>query len=300
MAEKKTELAKSSLVEEIALSKINQYVELGMVLPEGFNPTNSLKKARMMLNDMKVQGKPVLEVCTKESVIQCLIDSCCKGLDYSESQIYFIPRANVMTNLESVYGRIARAKRASRYYKPIVQYVHEGDTFEIGVDPTNGKTIIKKHETSLENLDKPIIAAYTYVTDDTNDTIIFIMTKKEWLKSWTKSSNGAAVAKDFERDMIFRSIIKKSTKSLVNANIKTVGGIPYPDDDDNTPLAGDAPTITKLNDNHRITDFQEAEVIDETPAPSEDNAVKPEDGKDSPAEQQRPAPAPDTSDITEF
>ena len=276
MAEKKTELAKSSLVEEIALSKINQYVELGMVLPENFNPTNSLKKARMMLNDMKVQGKPVLEVCTKESVIQCLIDSCCKGLDYSEMQVYFIPRSNIMTNLESVYGRIARAKRASRYYKPIVQYVHEGDDFQIGVDVTNGKTIIKKHETSLDNLDKPIVAAYTFVTDDNNDTEIYIMTKKEWLKSWSKSSNGAAVAKDFERDMIFRTIIKKSTKSLVNANIKAIGGLPISDDDDDVPLAGDAPTVVESTTNPSVTDFVEAEEVTEVPAPQPANEPKPE------------------------
>lgn len=276
MAEKKTELAKSSLVEEIALSKINQYVELGMVLPEGFNPTNSLKKARMMLNDMKVQGKPVLEVCTKESVIQCLIDSCCKGLDYSEMQVYFIPRGNVMTNLESVYGRIARAKRASRYYKPIVQYVHEGDDFQIGVDVTNGKTIIKKHETSLDNLDKPIVAAYTFVTDDNNDTEVFIMTKREWLTSWKKSPNGGAVAKEFERDMIFRTITKKSTKSLVNANIKAVGGLPISDDDDDVPLAGDAPTVVENSTDHSVTDFEEAEVVEEAPAPQTANEPEPE------------------------
>lgn len=261
MVEKKTDLAKSSLVEEVALAKINQYVELGMVLPPNFNPTNSLKKARMMLNDMKVGGKPVLEVCSKESVIQCLIDSCCKGLDYSMSQIYFIPRSNVMTNLESVYGRITRAKRASRYYKPIVQYVHEGDTFEIGVDPTNGKTIIKKHETSLENLDKPIIAAYTYVTDDNNDTNIFIMTKKEWLKSWTKSPSGAAVAKDFERDMIYRTIIKKSTKALVNSDIKPF--VPVNENDDDEILAGDkAPQVTTT---HSVTDYVEAEDVTDVP-----------------------------------
>ena len=276
MAEKKTELAKSSLVEEIALSKINQYVELGMVLPENFNPTNSLKKARMMLNDMKVQGKPVLEVCTKESIIQCLIDSCCKGLDYSEMQVYFIPRNNIMSNLESVYGRIARAKRASRYYKPIVQYVHEGDDFQIGVDVTNGKTIIKKHETSLDNLDKPIVAAYTFVTDDNNDTEVFIMTKREWLTSWKKSSNGGAVAKEFERDMIFRTIIKKSTKSLVNSNIKAIGGLPISDDDDDVPLAGDAPTVVESTTNPSVTDFVEAEVVEEAPAHQPENEPKPE------------------------
>ena len=260
MTEKKNELMKTSLVEEVALNKIKQYMDLGMTLPAGFNPTNSLKKARMLLNDMKVNGKPVLEVCTKESVIQCLIDSCCKGLDFSESQIYFIPRGNVLTTMESIYGRITRAKRASKYYKPIVQYVNEGDIFEIGVNPENGQTIIKKHEKSLENLDKPIIAAYTYVTDNDGVTEIFIMTKKEWVQSWTKSSNGGSVAKEFERDMIYRTIIKKATKSLVNANVNNVG---YANDDDDEVLAeGDKGPI--FGNQQETTDFQEAEIVEET------------------------------------
>lgn len=270
---KSTELAKSTLVEEVALSKIQQYMDLGMVLPEGFNPANSLKKARIMLNDMKVNGKPVLEVCTQASIIQCLIDSCCKGLDYSESQVYFIPRGNVMTNLESVYGRIARAKRASKNYKPIVQYVHEDDEFEVGVNVDNGKMVIKKHETSLENLDKPIIAAYTYVTDNNGDTEIFVMTKREWITSWKKSSNGCAVAKEFERDMIFRSIVKKSTKSLVNSNIKSIG-INTSNDDDDTILAGDRqPEIlnnqveeaeaTVVEENGEVVNAETGEIISE-------------------------------------
>ena len=253
----KNELTKSTLVEEVALSKINSYVELGMTLPEGFNPANSLKKARIMLNDMKVNGKPVLEVVSQASIIQCLIDACYKGLDYSESQVYFIPRNGVMTNLESVYGRIARAKRASKNYKPIVQYVHEGDNFEIGVNVETGQTIIKKHETSIENLDKPIVAAYAYVTDDNGNTEIFIMTKREWLKSWSKSSNGCAVAKEFERDMIYRTIIKKSTKSLVNANVKSVGYSIDSEEDDNI-LAGDKQPMFENN----VVDA-EAEVIEE-------------------------------------
>ena len=277
----KNELTKSTLVEEVALSKINSYIELGMTLPEGFNPANSLKKARIMLNDMKVNGKPVLEVVTQASVIQCLIDACCKGLDYSESQVYFIPRNGVMTNLESVYGRIARAKRASKNYKPIVQYVHEGDDFEIGVNVETGQTIIKKHETSIENLDKPIVAAYAYVTDDSGNTEIYIMTKREWLTSWKKSSNGCAVAKEFERDMIYRTIVKKSTKSLVNANVKSVGYAFGSDDDDDEMLAGDnQPKIEnkvedavaeEIQESTETIDTETGEIIQPENKPKEEN-----------------------------
>lgn len=262
MAENSTKNAIVPKVEEMALAKIREYQEAGMQLPAGFNPANSLKKARFMLNDMKVNGVPVLECCSQTSILQCLLESCAKGLDFSELQAYFIPRAGHMTLMESVYGRIVRAKRASRYYKPIVGYVHEGDEFEFGVDLTTGRTVIKKHETSLENLDKPYIAAYAYVTDGDGDTEVHIMTKKDWITSWKKSSNGGAVAKEFEKDMIFRTIIKKSTKSLVNANCNNF--MPTISEDDDTPLAGNtAPEIDEQGYNapSEFVEVEEVEVV---------------------------------------
>lgn len=257
-------LAKSDKVEEIALAKIQEYQDMGLVLPAGFSPANSLKKARFILNDMKVNGKPVLQVCSQASIVQCLLESVTKGLSYDEMQIYFIPRNGVMTNMESVYGRIVRAKRASKNYKPIVGYVHEGDEFEIGVDVETGVTKIKKHETKLENLDKPIIAAYAYVTDNDGNTEVTIMTKREWLTSWKKSPNGCAVAKEFEKDMIFRTIVKKSTKSLVNSTNSVY--VPNTQDDDDTPLAGDGiPTNVDMQTKPQYENFEEVdfeEVVD--------------------------------------
>ena len=253
--------------EELALVKVKEYQEAGMVLPPNFNPTNSLKKARFMLNDMKVNGKPALEACTEMSIVQCLLDSVAKGLDFSEGQIYFIPRNGVMTTMESVYGRIVRAKRASKNYKPIVQYVHEGDDFSFGPDIKTGNTVIKKHETSLENLDKPIIAAYTYVTDNDGNTEVFIMTRREWLISWKKSPNGCAVAKEFERDMIYRSIIKKSTKSLVNANANAYFA-PLNDDDD-APLAGDR--MPEVDEQAQAEEFvEDTSPVEEDKIPQHD------------------------------
>lgn len=259
------DLVKQSKVEEIALDKIREYQELGLVLPPNFNPANSLKKARFILNDMKVNGKPVLSVCSQASIVQCLLESVTKGLSYDENQIYFIPRNGVMTNMESVYGRIVRAKRASKNYKPIVGYVHEDDVFEFGTDVETGVLKIHKHETKLENLDKPIIAAYAYVTDNDGNTEVTIMTKREWLTSWKKSANGCAVAKEFEKDMIFRTIVKKSTKSLVNSNINNFGIMQASENEDDAPLAGDYKYDVNSNDNEeKYTDFEEAEVIEET------------------------------------
>lgn len=256
MAEKK-ELVKATLVEEVALQKINDYMSLGLTLPEGFNPTNSLKKARLMLNDMKVNGKPVMEVCTKESIMSCLIDSVMMGLDYSQGQIYFIPRGGVMTNLESVYGRITRAKRVSKHYKPIVNFVREGDDFLYEIDPTTCLKRIVRHTTKIENIDNPINYAYTIVTDNDGVADLFIMSKKQWLTSWKKSSNGCAVGKEFEEDMIFRTIIKKATKALVKSSNNSVIPTPASDNDDDALLASEQPNLNTIQPHKDYTDFEE-------------------------------------------
>lgn len=279
----KNELTKSTLVEEVALAKINQYMELGLVLPQDYSPTNSLKKARLMLNDMQIEGRPALEMCSKESVLSCLIEMVTKGYDVSSMQAYFIPRKTKngyqMTLMESVYGRIARAKRASKNYKPIVQFVHQDDIFKYGVDVKTGYTIIEKHETCLENKDKPIIAAYAYVTDNDGNTEVTIMSQRDWLSSWKKSSNGCAVAKEFAEDMIFRTIIKKSSKKLVNAAVNAF--IPTStNDDDDTPLAGDkqpmidtqieeaeAEEITTEDD--EVVDLSSGEILPQEPKKEE-------------------------------
>lgn len=275
-------LAKSDKVEEIALAKIQEYQDMGLVLPAGFSPANSLKKARFILNDMKVNGKPVLQVCSQASIVQCLLESVTKGLSYDEMQIYFIPRNGVMTNMESVYGRIVRAKRASKNYKPIVGYVHEGDEFEFGVDVETGVTKIKKHETKLENLDKPIIAAYAYVTDNDGNTEVTIMTKREWLTSWKKSPNGCAVAKEFEKDMIFRTIVKKSTKALVNSTNSVY--VPNTQEEDDTPLAGDGiPTNVDIQTKPQYENFEEAdfeEVVDKETGEVEEPQAESKDADD--------------------
>lgn len=269
----KNELAKSTLVEEVALAKINQYMELGLVLPQDYSPTNSLKKARLMLNDMQIEGRPALEMCTKESVLSCLIEMVTKGYDVSSMQAYFIPRKTKngyqMTLMESVYGRIARAKRASKNYKPIVQFVHQDDIFKYGIDVKTGYTVVEKHETCLENKDKPIIAAYAYVTDNEGNTEVVIMSQRDWISSWKKSANGCAVAKEFAEDMIFRTIVKKSTKKLVNAAVNAF--IPTSNnDDDDTMLAGDKqPEFTQ-----QVIDAEAEEIKTE-----EGEIVNPETGE---------------------
>lgn len=283
-------------VETKALAQIQEYEKLGLVIPEGFNPTNSLKKARIMLNTMTAKnGQPVLAVCTQESIIDCLVDSLMKGLDYSEKQVYFIPRGNEMTNLESIYGRIVRCKRASDKYEPLVNFVHTDDKFKFHYDLANGgRIVIDEHETELANLDKPIIAAYTYVTDGDGNTQVFIMTQKEWLTSWKKSANGASVAKEFERDMIYRTIIKKATKSLVNSNTKpfVLDASKAMDDDDDRMLGGEH--IPEPTDgDQQFTDYEE--VTDEkfageskAPAPAPQHYAT--EGQ-QPAEPQKPAEA---------
>ncbi|RME62433.1 MAG: recombinase, partial [Nitrospirae bacterium] len=44
---------------------------------------------------MKTKKGPVLQVCTKESIVNALLDMCIQGL--SVNQGYFIPYENILT-----------------------------------------------------------------------------------------------------------------------------------------------------------------------------------------------------------
>ncbi len=226
---------KVSITDNVLMA-VNKRCEEGMILPENFNPVNSLKQAQVTLNMMQFEGKPILEVTTKASVANCLMASCMDGMDFVKNHCWFIPRKlkapikeNVdgvevekyveLTLMEGIYGREAKMKRINPKYNAIVNFVKAGDEFEYSIDPLTGLTRIDKHTTTMANFDNDIVMAYTYTLDENNIQNVFIMSKKQWVQSWTASSNGGAVAKKYPEDFIIRTIIKKATKHIVKSNV---------------------------------------------------------------------------------
>lgn len=255
--QKQQPLAKMVNRNDIAKNTLDRIAELqnsGFTMPVGYNPTNAIKSSMMIISELEDRnGVPALQCCTPQSVGRALFEMVIEGLDASRKQCYFIIRGNKLTMMPSYFGTVTQAKRVSKNYSPIVQYVHEGDKFEIGIDVKTGLKFIKKHETSPENLDKEIIYAYTYITDENNVTDVLIMTKKQWMASWAKSSmKNNSIHNEFSEDMIKRTIIKKGCKVIINSD----GNYDYAKE-----------TIDK-NEADNTEDYQDFDEAEEISAPS--------------------------------
>lgn len=226
MAEKK-EL--SILAENIVASvtkKVEGLEKAGMSFAKDFNPVNALRASMLILQDMEDKNhKLVLETCSGSSIARALFNMLCKSLDASKGQMYFIPYGDKLVCQESYFGSVTRAKRAVPDYVPVVKIIHEGDKFVMTNDVETGETKVVEHETSFENLDKPIIGAYTWAYYPNGKKDLVVMTINAIQKSWAQSSNGGVVSKKFPEEMVKRTLLRKACKMMVNTDISNASPV---------------------------------------------------------------------------
>lgn len=215
-----TSVAKtSSNVGDSVIKRVDEMVKIGFTMPKDYNHVNAIKASMLKIQDLKDKnGVPALEVCTPNSIAGALFKMATYGLDASKRQGDFIVRGKELCFDPEYFGRIVMAQRASSKYKPIAHVIWEGDIFEYGYDK-EGRTIIFKHETKLENKDKAIVGAYAYVHYEDGSVDIDIMTKKQIDMAWAKSPTQLTTHKQFPEDMAKKTVITRSTKILINSSI---------------------------------------------------------------------------------
>jgi recombination protein RecT len=193
----------------------------GLTLPNDYSAENALKSAWLLLQEAKDKSeKPALEVCTKESIANALLDMVVQGLNPVKKQVYFIVRGNKLCSDRSYFGSIALAKRAGM--KDIVaDVIYEQDVFTYAVDPKTGRKHILDHKQQLENIDvtkiKGAYAVYE-MTDGTSDTII--MSKKQIEAAWNQGAmrGNSGAHKNFTDEMCKKSVINRACKTIINSS----------------------------------------------------------------------------------
>lgn len=164
----------AAMKDELANSVLRRIEELqangGLVVPKDYAVTNQMNLAWLRISEMlwedsnKVQH-PVLEVVTKASVANSLLDMVLQGMDIQKKQGYFIPIKNKasgqleLTFWRSYFGdeKLARAQGMKKVRSVVV---YEGDEFEY-MYTEDGETKVTKHVPSLSRIDKDkIVAAY--------------------------------------------------------------------------------------------------------------------------------------------
>ncbi|KLU64045.1 recombination and repair protein RecT [Desulfosporosinus acididurans] len=201
-------------------TKIKEMQENGGInLPANYSASNALQSAWLILQETKDKdGKAALEVCTRSSIANAMLDTVIQGLSPAKKQVYYIVRGSKLTAMRSYFGTMAVTKRLESVESIFAQVVYEGDEFEFEIN--GGTKRITKHKQTLASMDSSkIVAAYCTIFHDGGQEFTEIITKKQIDMAWAKTSMKVNnVQKEFPEDMAKRTVINKTCKMYANTS----------------------------------------------------------------------------------
>ena len=210
-------------VSDQVLAKIKSFQEVGLQLPANYAVDNAMKAAWLVLQETEDKNHhKALEVCTKESIANSLLDMVLQGLSVHKKQGYFLVYGNQLSFQRSYFGTVALAKRTGEIKKePVANIIYEGDEFVYTIDPATGLKSIVKHEQKIENINSAKIkAAYCIAQHSDGTTSLEIMTldqiKKAWAQGATKGNSPAH--QNFTDEMCKKTVIGRACKMIINSS----------------------------------------------------------------------------------
>lgn len=239
-------------------NRISQLQDDGLALPKDYNPQNALKAAWFKLQQTKDRSnRSALQVCTRSSIANALLDMVTQGLSPAKTQCYFIVYGNEVQLQRSYFGTIAAVKRLSSVKDIDAQVVHQGDEFAIGADEL-GRIKVTKFVPKFENLDKPIKGAFAFIELADGRVDYTVMTQKQIQTSWGQSRQHN-VQQKFGDEMAKRTVINRAAKMYINTS------------DDSDLLTGSINTVTA---NEYEDEPERKDVTPETPKSTADKLVQ--------------------------
>jgi recombination protein RecT len=217
-------VAKFENISEQVLNRIEKFQADGtMTLPANYSVENHMKSAWLILQSTKDRdGRPALQVCTKESIANSLLDMVLQGLSVSKNQGYFIVYGNRLEFQRSYFGTVALAKRTGGIKKePVANVIYEGDDFVYTIDPNTAGIKIIKHEQKIENIDNTKIkAAYALVTLADGTTQVTIMSMQQIRAAWSQGATkgNSPAHKNFAEEMAKKTVIGRACKMIINSS----------------------------------------------------------------------------------
>lgn len=258
MAESK--LQKTNVGDQV-IARVEELNKVGFVMPKDYLYVNAIKASMLVLQELKDKNqKPALEVCTPASVASALFEMAIKGLDVSKKTAYFIVRGDKLCLHESYFGKALQVKRIYPNFDPHPVVIHEGDEFVYTIDPETGYKKLVKHEQKLENLDKDFVGAYMYIPTADGKQDLYIMSKKQILTAWSKSSSREqSTHKAFSEKMVSKTIVNSACNMIINSTPDLAYAANENED-------GEEYNEKQISD-HSVTDFVEAEEVTEPVPP---------------------------------
>ena len=210
-------------VVDIVGKKVQEFVSRGELhLPPNYSVENAMKSAWLILqNTLDKDKRPALQVCTRDSIANALLDMAVQGLNPAKKQGYFIVYGKQLVFQRSYFGTMAVTKRVAGAKDIFAEVVYKGDEFEYTIK--NGNKYITKHVQRIENVDPDnIVAAYCTIVFDDDRQFTDIMTWQEIQKAWSKSKMNpdkeGSTHKEFAQEMARKTVINRACKRYLNSS----------------------------------------------------------------------------------
>jgi recombination protein RecT len=230
MANNQLAMMKKDTVDVVA-TKVKEFQESGELhFPAFYSPENAMKSAWLILQGTKTGkndgNRPVLEVCTKDSIANSLLDMVVQGLNPAKKQGYFIAYGSQLTFQRSYFGTMAVTKRVAGAKSIDAAVIYEGDSVDYEI--VNGRITNLQHKQKFENIDKEkIIGAYATIVLPEDEVYIELMTIAEIRQSWSKAQfwgrgqekeKQGSTHDEFKQEMAKKTVINRACKKFLNSS----------------------------------------------------------------------------------
>lgn len=208
---------------DVVTDKIRQFQDSGELhFPANYSPENALKSAWLTLQSVETKDhKPALQVCTKDSIANALLDMVVQGLNPAKHQCYFIVYGNKLTCQRSYMGTMAVTKSATGAKDIFAEVVYKGDVFKFAI--VRGKKRVTEHIQTIETIDQgEIIGAYCTLVDADDREFTEFMTIKEIRQAWKQSKMNSesenSTHNKFPQEMCKKTVINRACKIFLNSS----------------------------------------------------------------------------------
>jgi recombination protein RecT len=223
-------LIKKDTVDVVA-AKVKEFQEKNELhFPANYSPENAMKSAWLILQTIKTGKndgyKPALEVCTKDSIANSLLDMVVQGLNPAKKQGYFIVYGKQLTFQRSYFGTMAVTKRVTGAKTIDAAVIYEGD--EVDYEMINGRITNLTHKQKFGNINKDkIIGAYATIVMADGTVYHELMTIEEIRKAWSKAQfwgkdqdveQKGSTHDEFKQEMAKKTVINRACKKFMNAS----------------------------------------------------------------------------------
>lgn len=304
MSENKAVAIKKETI-DIVLSKVKEFQNNGeLKFPANYIPENALKSAWLQVQEVVDRnGKPALEVCTRNSVGNALLKMVVQGLNPDKAQCYFIVYGKKLLLQRSYFGSMHVAKTVDLNIADIyAKTVYQDDEFEYEI--RHGKEVVTKHIQKLSNIHKDkIIGAYATIVYKDGRELSTVMTFEQIKQAWAQSpmrpvdEKGNVKANGthdkFTADMAEKTVINKACKYVINASDDSTIAARYAKQTDIDFAEAEVEEEIADNANQEFIDIEDAIEVEGTIETEEETATV-EGEPDAPEPQQKETPKQST------